>query len=125
MVLAPCALRPLADVRPRGPQDATQVDTLVVFEPLVLERDDGLPQVRRDARQRHFDAIFPENRENRTLIDVVQRRRLRHFAESSKLVATRQARKQDNHHHSDGNRDSAERRENDSLVPNEMRFDVG
>ena len=63
----------------------------MVFEPLVFERDNRPAQVRRDARQRHFDAIFLENRENRPVMDVVQRRRLRHFPKVAKLFAVGKA----------------------------------
>ena len=96
----------LAQVGPGRPEDPHKIDALMAFEPLILERDDRLAQVWRDARERDLDAIFPEDRENRTVIHVIERRGLRHLAECPKRITARQPGKQrpDRHDNSKKNR---------------------
>ena len=75
----------VAEVCPGGPHDSPGVVPSMVLKPLILERDNGLAEVSGHARQRNFDSVFPEDRENRTVMDVVESCRLRHLPQASEL----------------------------------------
>ena len=75
-----------------GSRHADQVDAAVIVEALILDGDDRLHEVRRDARQRHFDPLLAENRERRLVVNVEQQRRLRHRADAADRGLVRETR---------------------------------
>ena len=60
------------------------------IETLILDREHRVHEVRRHLRQRHLDALFLEDREDRTIGDVVEHGRLGHVAHAADLAAARQ-----------------------------------
>ncbi len=70
--------------------DADHVDAAMVVEALILDRQHRVDEVRRHLRQRHLDALFLEDREDRAIGDVVEDGRLRHVAHAADLAAARQ-----------------------------------
>ena len=78
---APLSPAPFLDIAQHGAADANRVDAGVLVEPLILDRDDRLDQVRRDLFERNLDALFLEDREDRSILGVIDCRRLGHVAE--------------------------------------------
>ena len=86
----PWAKRPLLQVDEHRPHDADDVDAAMRVEALVLDREHRVDEVRRHLRQRHLDALFLEDREDRPIGDVVEHGRLGHVAHAADLAAARQ-----------------------------------
>ena len=78
-----------AEVRERRAEDAPHVDAGVLEEALVLDREDRANHVGRHPGQRHFDALFLEDREDRLVVAIVEHGRLRHVPQAAQLVQPR------------------------------------
>ena len=76
----------LAQVGQRGAGDAHDVDAAVRAEPLVLDRQQRLHQVRRDIGQRHVEAPLVEDGERRGVGGVVEHGGLGHLAHAPHVV---------------------------------------
>ena len=59
----------------------------MLVEPLVLDGENRLPGDRRDLAQRHLDALFLEERVDRLVLPIEQRRRLGHVADAAEALA--------------------------------------
>ena len=73
----------------RRTRNANDVDSVVIVEALILDREDGVHQVRRHARERHIDALFLEDGEGGLVGTIEQRRRLIHRADAAQFLAPR------------------------------------
>ena len=84
------ALRPPAftQVCDRRPDNPDGVDAAMVVEPLVLDGENRLPGDGRDLAQRHLNALFLEQRVDRLVLPIEQRRRLGHVADAAEALAT-------------------------------------
>ena len=80
----------MTKIRKRGRHDADAVETVVVVEPLILDRDDRLQQVRRYLVERHLDALLLVDGEHEPIACVVDGGRLRHFRDVPDGVFDRQ-----------------------------------
>ena len=76
----------------RRSDDPDEVDASMLVKALVFDRDDGTPQMRRDARERNFDPLLFEDREDRLLRRIEDRCRLGHIPDRGERVTTGQAR---------------------------------
>ena len=70
MVLPPFARRPVSQVRERRRRDADRVDAAVLVEALILDRNDGLDQVRRHLLDRNLEPLLLEDGECRLVVGV-------------------------------------------------------
>ena len=84
----------------------TEIEPVMLVEALVLDRGDGLGQVRRHLGERHLDPLLLEDREREAVLVVEHRRRLIHFADAAQRVLVGQAVTQ-----SDEKPDAADRRQ--------------
>ncbi len=66
----------------------------MLVEPLVLDRNDSLDEVGRDAVERNLDALFLEDREDGLIVRVKERRGLRHGADAAERLRVGQAGRQ-------------------------------
>ena len=90
MVLPPSRAAPGLEILDDRADHADPVDAAVLVEPLILDRDHRLDQVRRHLLERHLDPLFLEDREDRLVGGVEDRRRLRHVAEAAQRGAVGQ-----------------------------------
>ena len=81
----------LAQVGERRAGDAHDVDAAVAAEPLILDGEQRLDQVRRDIGQRHVEAAFVEDGERRGVGGVVEDGGLGHLAHPPHVLDARQA----------------------------------
>src|SRR4029453_958977 len=66
---------PGAEVPDRSGEDAHRIDAEVLIEAPVLDRNDGVHHVRRDAIERHRDALLDEVAESRLAMAIEDDRR--------------------------------------------------
>jgi hypothetical protein len=59
----------------------------MIVEALILDGQDGLDELSRDARERNVDALLAEDGERLTILHVKERRRLRHRADAAQRLA--------------------------------------
>jgi hypothetical protein len=76
----------MAQVRQRGRTNPDQVETGVLVELLILDRDERLDQVRRYLRKRHLNPLLLEDRERELIAVVVHRGCLVHLADPSQRL---------------------------------------
>ena len=94
MVLPPSARFASRRFGPCRAGNPEQVHAAVFVEALIFDRQNRLPQVRGHPGQRHVDAVFLEDGEHRAIVDVVERRGLRHIAHGPERVAAGHAREE-------------------------------
>ncbi len=90
MVLPPCVVRPLTDVGEEGAADTHEIESVVIVEPLILDRQHRIDEMRRDLVERHLDALLLVNRERDLTIRGQNRRRLIHLAQALQRGDVRQ-----------------------------------
>ncbi len=81
---------PFPDIADHGGSHTYHIDAVVLVEALVLDRDDGLDEIRRHPFERNLDALFLEDREDGLVGRVEQRRGLGHVPDVAQRVAVGQ-----------------------------------
>src|SRR5688572_14518236 len=80
---------PGAHVRDQRTGDADNIEAAMLVEALILDCQDRLHQIWRDAIERDGNSLFLIDRERRSAVDVVQRRRLSHNGDFADVARTR------------------------------------
>src|SRR4029453_17880690 len=111
------------DVGEGGRDDAKRVEAAVLEEPLILDGHDRPNQMRRDLRERHFDALLLEDRERQLVRPVVDRGGLSHFAHLAHRFTTGKMARQIPHepdakaeNGAHGYRETADQTENETRI---------
>ena len=73
---------PVTQVRQHGRGYANEVESAMVVEALVFNRDDGSDEVGRDLADGSVDPLLSEDGERQLIVDVVDDRRLVHLAQA-------------------------------------------
>ena len=82
---------PVPDVGHRRGADADEIEAVVIVEPLILDGDERLDEMRGNFGERHVDPLFLEDGEGELILGVEDRRRLIHVAHLRDGVADREA----------------------------------
>ena len=98
------------DVVQGGAANADDIDTAVVVEALILDREDRLHEPGRDFRQRDIDALLAKDRERGLILRVEERRGLRHRADAAQRLAIGHLAGDAGDEPDDGNEDGGGRR---------------